>query len=223
MVRKQRVDEEEARNEDHGPADRAAGRLEHNDDQDAADDQVRRVLVAEAQLERLDVPDRVDLDKEHQRDQREIDAKAEHAQRIARIAGNDERLADRAAKQREHEDRQRQHDGQMHRAERAPLRRAERSDVEMEDRKRDRNDRADQQHRLDGAVDLAQHQPLEKTELVLFLIDEARRFYAHRAISDLARSLVRRKAFTAIRTKQPDNRRSGCRPMQPASLISLLK
>ena len=184
MVREKGVEDEETGDENHGPADRPAGRLEHEHDQDAADDQVRRVLVAQAQLERLDIPDRIDLDKEHQRNEQQIDAEARDAQPVTRIAGNDQRVADRLAKQREHEDRQRQHDGQVHGAERTSLRRAERRDVEMENGERDRNDRREQQHRLDGAVDPAQQQSFEKAELVLFVIGDAGRFNAHGAISN---------------------------------------
>jgi hypothetical protein len=48
MVRKERMEKEESRNEDHGPADGPASRLEYDDDQYTADDQIRRIFVAQA-------------------------------------------------------------------------------------------------------------------------------------------------------------------------------
>jgi hypothetical protein len=49
-------------------------------------------------LKRFDIPNRIDFDKQDQQHERKINGKARNAQRISWVAGNEQRVPDRAAK-----------------------------------------------------------------------------------------------------------------------------
>ena len=113
IVRIEGVEDEEGRDDDHRPADRAPRYLQYNKHQKAADDQVGRFLFPVTQMEGGDVVDRPDLHEDDIADEDEVDGKARPAQYVARITLTN-RLPGRFPEQREHADGEDEHRAQMH-------------------------------------------------------------------------------------------------------------
>ena len=73
VIRIQRVENEESGDDHHCPPDGAAGRLQHQDDEYAADDDVGKLLLAISHVKRIDVVDGPDLDEQHERYEAKVD------------------------------------------------------------------------------------------------------------------------------------------------------
>ena len=126
-----RLEQEEDRGEREPPADRAPRRLQHGHDEQRADDDVAGGDAVARVHEPVEVDERVDL-----RAQRDADADGVHEE------GPAERVGEVPAAEREEEERQDQHEGQVRRAVRVHLGLAvvRRVEVEQAERHREHDD-----------------------------------------------------------------------------------
>ena len=135
--------------------------FEDQQHQQAAYDQVGRLLLAVAHVKRRNVIDCPDLNEDDVGNEQDVYTESNPPQPVPRIPLTD-RFPYRAPKQREHADREYQHRAQVNGPERSALRGAEGCDVEVEDREADCDHGATKVDRIRQGQAPVQQQAFEK-------------------------------------------------------------
>ena len=178
----QGLENEEPGDDDHRPADHAAGGLDHQTDQYPAINDVGRIGRAFAGLELLDIGEDIDLHREHHRDHCEIDAETEHALCISGFARLPDGFGQRRAEHRLDQESEQQHRAQMGRAEGQRFRRTEPGDEDMVHRERDSQRRGDKRKDRRQVKALCAQDFFEQRIFALFLVLESGGAVGHGAV-----------------------------------------